>query len=218
MEGLFSVDGKGFQFLSTASELVILNLLWLLCSLPILTIGASTTALYSIAIKIVKNEESYVARGFWNSFKRNFRQATTIWVLILAVIAILYFDFYFSAHAPVKGAAVLFVPFALAAMLLILTGIYVFPILAVFDNSIGKTLKNSLYMALAHFPSSVLAVVVSAGPIVVVLLLHNRLSLALFLDLVIGFAFFAWVNSHIFVRLFERYMPKSGDIVPKEIV
>lgn len=218
MEGLFSVDGKGFRFLSTVSELVILNLLWLLCSLPILTIGASTTALYSVTIKIVKNEESYVARGFWNSFKRNFRQATTIWVFILAVIAILYFDFYFSAHAPVKGAAVLFVPFAFAAMLLILTGIYVFPILAVFDNSIGKLLKNSLYMALAHLPSSVLAAIVAAGPVMALFLLRDRLSFALFLDLVIGCAFFAWVNSHIFVRLFERYMPKSGDVVPEESI
>lgn len=218
MEGFFSMDGKGFRFLSTASELVILNLLWLLCSLPVVTIGASATALYSVSIKIVKNEESYVAKGFFHSFKQNFRQATVIWMLMLAVIAVLYFDFYFSAHAQVEGAALLFIPFALAGMLLVLTMIYVFPVLAVFDNSIGKALRNSLYMALAHLPYSVLAAVVTTGPVAVVFLLRYRISLAVFIDLVIGFAFFAWVNSHIFVKLFERYMPKDGDVVPEESV
>lgn len=218
MEGFFSIDGKGFRFLSTASELVILNLLWLLCSLPVVTIGASTTALYSVAVKIVKNEESYVAKGFFRSFKQNFRQATIIWMLLLVVIAVLYFDFYFSAHAPVEGAALLFIPFAFAGMLLVLVMIYVFPVLAVFDNSIGKALKNSLCMALAHLPYSVLAAAVTTGPVAVLLLFRYRISLAIFIDLVIGFAFFAWVNSHIFVKLFERYMPKDGDVVPEESV
>lgn len=70
MGGFFSIDGKGFRFLSTMSELVTLNLLWLLCCIPIVTIGASTAALYTITIKMVKNEDSYVIRGFFSSFKQ----------------------------------------------------------------------------------------------------------------------------------------------------
>lgn len=211
MEGFFSVDGKGFQFLSTASELVILNILWLLCCIPIVTAGAATTALYAVAIKIVKNEESYVAKSFFHSFRQNFRQATVIWVLMLFVIAVLYFDFYFSAHAPIEGAAILFIPFAIIAVLWLLTMVYVFPIQAVFKNPVRRTLKNALYMALAHLPLSVLAVAAATGPVMIILLLRSNITLAVFLDCVIGCAFFSWVNSHIFVRVFQRYMPEEGE-------
>ncbi len=206
MGGLFAVDGKGFRFLSTASDLVILNLLWLLCCLPIVTIGASTTALYAMLIKMVRHEDGYLVRGFFSSFRLNLRQATGIWLIFLGVIAVLYFDFYFSAHAPFEGAAVLFVPFAMVAGLLALTMLYVFPMQAVFENRIWKTFKNSLFMALAHLPISVLALVVAMGPAAVVFLLSDRLGLALFFDLVIGFAFFAWVNAHLFAKVFQRFL------------
>ncbi len=206
MGGFFSIDGKGFRFLSTMSELVTLNLLWLLCCIPIVTIGASTAALYTITIKMVKNEDSYVIRGFFSSFKQNFKQATTIWMILLAAAAVLFFDFYFSSYAPVKGAAVLFVPFATAAALLVLVMIYVFPIQAVFKNTVWKTLKNSLYMALAYLPLSILAFVIAMGPLAVLFLFLDHFGSALFFNCVIGVAFFTWTNSHIFVKVFDRYM------------
>ncbi len=211
MEGLFSVDGKGFRFFGIASELVILNLLWLLCCIPVVTAGAATTALYAVAIKIVKNEESYVTRDFFHSFRQNFGQATVMWLLMLSAAAILYFDFYFSAHAPVRGAAVWFIPFAVIAALLLLTMLYAFPIQAVFCNPIRKTLKNALYMALAHLPQSALALMAAAGPVAVILLFRQNRSPAIFFDCVIGVAFFAWLKAHIFVKIFERYMPRQEE-------
>lgn len=206
MNRFFSIDGKGFGFLGTASDLVILNLLWLLCCIPVVTIGASTTALYAVVIKMVKNEDSYVARGFFSSFRQNFRQATAIWLILLTVMAVLFFDFYFCSHAPIKGARVLFIPFATITALLALVLVYVFPIQAVFQNTIWKTLKNSLFMALAHLPLSLLALAVSMGPAAVLFLAAGNWEQALFFNCVIGFAFFAWTNCHILVRVFSRYM------------
>lgn len=210
MEGIFSVDGKAFNFFSRMSDLVILNLLWLVCCIPVVTIGASTTALYAVVIKMVKDEESYVIRSFFSSFRENFKQATVIWGILLAVASLLYFDFYFSSHAPVAGAGLLFIPFAVAAILMVLTSLYVFPIQAVFKNSIKKTLKNSLYMALAHLPFSLLIGLLTTGPCAVLFLLSEKITLAIFVNLVIGIAFFAWANAHIFVKIFDRYMPKQA--------
>lgn len=209
MEGIFSVDGKAFRFFDKMSDLVILNFLWLICSLPVVTIGASTTALYSVVIKMVKDEDSYVARSFFSSFRKNFRQSTIIWGILIAVVAVLYFDFYFSSHTPMEGAELFFIPFTMIAVLILLTGLYVFPIQAFFQNSIKKTIKNSLYMALAHLPHSLLIGVISAGPCVVLFLLAGNASLAFLVDLVIGISFFAWVDAHIFVKIFERYIPKN---------
>ncbi len=206
MEGFFSIDGKGFRFFSTVSELVILNLLWLLCCMPVVTIGASTTALYTVLIRMVKKEDSYIVKGFFSSFRKNFRQATLIWLILLAVLGILYFDFYFSSHAPIEGAQILFIPFAAITAVLVLVTIYVFPIQAVFQNTVWKTLKNSLYMALAYLPLSVLAFVISMGPAAIMYLSADKWGTALFFNCVIGFAFFAWANCHIFIKIFRRYM------------
>lgn len=207
MEEIFSVDGKAFRFFGKMSDLVILNLLWLVCSIPVITLGASTTALYSVVIKMVKDEESYIVKSFFSSFRENFKQATVIWGILLAVFSLLYVDFFFSSHTPVTGGELLFIPFAIVAILTVLTSLYVFPMLAVFRNSIKKTLKNSLYMALAHLPFSAFIGLIAAGPGMLLFLLSGKVMLAIFIDLVIGIAFFAWVNAHIFVKLFERYMP-----------
>lgn len=205
-EGFFSSDGKGFVFFSTASNLVILNLLWLLCCLPVVTAGASTAALYAVVIQMVKGEDSYIARSFFSSLKQNFRQAAVLWAVLACGAALVILDLSFSIQEPVQGAAVLFIPSAMCAVLLVLTAVYVFPIQAVFQNSVKKTLKNALLMSLAHLPQSVLAAVLALGPAAVVFIFSGRMWTALFFDCVIGFAFFAWVQAHIFVRLFERYM------------
>ena len=76
MGRLFDTDNIVWRFLGRVADLVILNFLFLLCSIPIVTIGASWTALYSVTLKAVKNEESYIAKGFLEGFKENFKQST----------------------------------------------------------------------------------------------------------------------------------------------
>lgn len=208
MGGFFAMDGKGFRFFSTASELVILNLLWLICCIPLVTVGAATTALYTVIIRMVKNEDSYLVKGFFTALKENFIQATCIWLILAGAVAVLYFDFYFSSHAPVEGAAVLFIPFVLIAVLVAFAALYAFPMQAVFVNRVGRTLKNSLLMALAHLPLSAAALAVALGPAVVPMLFSRHPGAAIFFDCVIGFAFFAWVNAHIFVKIFQKYIDK----------
>ena len=83
MNRLFSLDGKLFHILSRIADLILLNVLWLLSSLPIITIGASTTALYYVMLKIVKNEDSYIIRSFFHSFFQNIRQSTIICSFLL---------------------------------------------------------------------------------------------------------------------------------------
>ena len=89
MEGFFDPNGKMMDLLWKPVHIMFLNLLWVLFSLPIVTIGASTTALYSVLIKMRNNKEGKLLRDFWDAFKGNFRQATIIWLMIL--LAATYF-------------------------------------------------------------------------------------------------------------------------------
>ena len=93
MGGLFDLDSPVMRFLSKMADLIILNLLAFVCCLPIFTIGASMTALHYVLLKIVRNEEGYVVRGFFKAFKSNFKQATVIWLILLAVLFVLLGDF-----------------------------------------------------------------------------------------------------------------------------
>ena len=92
MNQVFSPDSPVISFLGKIADLIIINLLVIICSLPIFTIGASWTAMYYVTVKMVKNEESYVTKDFFKSFKQNFRQATVIWLINLIVLLVLGAD------------------------------------------------------------------------------------------------------------------------------
>lgn len=212
MNKLFAVDGRLFNAFSKFGDMVLLNLLWIFCCIPIITIGASTTALYYVTLKMVRNEETYIAKSFLKSFKENFRQATTIWIGMIVVAALLYFDFYFSSHMPEEGARLLFIPFAIVALFFVMFACYIFPILSFFKNSLRKAIKNTILMAVAHLPYTILAVFISFGPWLLLLLLGQNLILATFLFMIVSVSFFAYINSLIFRKVFEKYIPEVGKI------
>ena len=90
---MFKLDSPFMNFLNRVCDIMILNFMVILFSLPIVTAGASITAAYYIAYKMVKNEESYIVRGFFKAFKENFKQSTIIWLIFLAIFAILFMDY-----------------------------------------------------------------------------------------------------------------------------
>ena len=92
MNRLFDLDNPVMRFLGKLFDLMYLNLLFLLCSIPIVTIGASLTAMYSVALKMVKNEETYIGKDFFKSFRMNFKQGTIIWILFLLIGWVMYAD------------------------------------------------------------------------------------------------------------------------------
>lgn len=203
MSRLFEIDGKLFNAMGKTADLVVLNLLWLACCLPVVTIGASTSALHCVTLKMARNEDTYVCSSFFHSFKENLKQSLVIWSAFLAAAVVLYFDFYAVGHAGDGILKLSVIPLILITFLLAITACYVFPVIAFFKNSLKGVLKNSLYMALAHLPYTVLIMIVYACP--VLLLFTKNIVLGLFIDLVIGFSFTAWVNSHLFRKLFDRY-------------
>ena len=153
----FSYESKFSQLLLKLCRACYLNLLWFLCSIPIITIGASTTALYYASLKIVRDEDNHVGAQFFRSFRENFRQATVIWLILLGVGLFLGADGYIVYHlrqsslgpAGVLWTLVLAVLIA-AAVVYVIVLLYVFPLLASVSNTNTAMLKNAFLIG-THF-------------------------------------------------------------------
>lgn len=204
MQKLFSMDGKLIYILNKIADMIILNLLWILCCLPIVTIGASTTALQYVVLKMVRNEESYVVQSFFRAFKENLRQSTIVWMILMLLGMVLYLDFYYAMHTnSVFAKATIFMVSGIAFLILFMAN-YVFPVMSFFENTTKKVIKNSFLMAIAHLPYTVLIMLINLIPFF--LLFAGDFFVGMFLDLIIAVSFTAWVNAHLFRKLFDRYV------------
>ena len=96
MDNLFRYDNKFFEILGKITDIVILNLFCIISCLPIITIGTSITATYSIAMKIIKGEDTNIVKEFIKKFRENFKSSTIVWMIMLIVGSVLVFDFYMS--------------------------------------------------------------------------------------------------------------------------
>lgn len=158
MRNLFDIDGPAMRFVTKLAYSAYLNILWFICCLPVITVGASTTALFYVSLKIAKDEEGSLTKAFFRSFKENFRQSTVIWLILLVVGVFLGVDGYVFYHMRFDnvlwtlGAAVFIV--ALAAYAIIL--MYIFPLQARFDNTVRAMFKNSLMIGMRFLLCTVL--------------------------------------------------------------
>ena len=159
----FSYESKFSQLLLKLCYACYLNLLWFVCSLPIVTIGASTTALYYASLKIVRGEESYAGRMFFRSFKENFRQATVLWLILLGVGLFLGADGYILYHLRQSSTGTLAVIWTVilavvlaAAVLYVIVLEYVFPLLASVSNTNRAMLKNAFLIGTHYLFATIL--------------------------------------------------------------
>lgn len=143
---LFSVDGPLYKFMSRLTDMFKLNMMWLLCSIPIVTMGAATTAAYTITLKMIDDEEGYIAEPFWREFKANLKKGSIIGVILEVALYAVYLDFQLFQAASKYNTMFLIVG-VVAAFLLFMHMIYAFPLLARYENTIINTLRNSYSIA-----------------------------------------------------------------------
>ncbi len=178
MGGIFNLDSPLMQGLGKVADLMLLNILAMICCIPIFTVGASLTALHYMSLKIIRGEECYIVKGFFKSFKQNFKQATIIWLLILMALLILVGDFYIMQNSGIEFHIVLKVIIAVIGVLIIFTPTYVFAVLAKFDNTIVRTIKNAAIMSLLQFPKTILMIIIALVPVVIAVFFPQILPIA----------------------------------------
>ena len=198
MNRIFDPENPFWMFMSKIADVLCISLLWLLFSIPVVTIGASTTALFQFTLKQSANEEGYVWHTFFNAFKKNFKQATIIWIPALLLGILLIVEAYVCLAVGTPFSNMLFFAFMLLGIIYILILMWVFPIIALFELSTKKAVGNAFVMAVGNLHVSITIAVIAAALIWV---FQHVPILSVF-----GMGFFAFFSSYFFRSVFRRYM------------
>ena len=211
MGKFFNIDSPLMRFLTKLADLMILNILFLITCLPIVTIGAAWTALYYVAMKMVRDEEGGIVRSYFHAFRLNFRQATLLWLGVLGIAVILVLDLLILARIDSPIAAAMNMGIGIIAILIFLVLQYLFPLLARFEAGTGQTLKNAVLLAVGQLPRTLLMGFSTAGILVITFYNGYTLSIGILLWMLLGFAIMAFSNSSILVKIFDTLVTETGE-------
>lgn len=202
---IFNLDNWIMRFFSRIFDIVILNFTFIICCIPIVTIGASLTAMYSITLKMVRNEESHIIRGFLKAFKQNFRQGTIIGMLAIIITFFITVDLRIIGIIGDDRLKVMQVLCYIVAIWGYIIFLYAFPLLARFENTIKEVFKNSFVLSVVNFKWTILFILLDV-PFVLMLFYSGLSMILLFTILIIcGFSALALIQSFIFGKVFEKY-------------
>ena len=216
MGGFFNYDNPVWRFVGRIWDLFILNLLWVICSIPIVTFGASTTAMYYCTLKIAKDRDSGgMFTMFFHSFKDNIGQSTIIWIIMAFIGGILFFDIrFFSFYSPINNTVIRMIIFTVTCFLILLwlfIFLYIFPIQAKFINSIKQTFKLALFMSIKHL---VRTIIILAGSLIILIAVYYLImrmpGVMSMLVLILGSGISLFQASQ-FNMVFDKYINEDNE-------
>lgn len=216
----FDIDGPLMQGLTKIADLMILNFLTILCCLPIVTAGAAITALHYQVLKMVRNEDTYVARGYFKAFKDNFKQATIVWLLLIVAVLFIIFDYTVIGFSEEGGMAYWYgVVLGAFAIFIAFTATMVFPIMAKFSNTTIRTIKNAMAISVLKFPQTILMLIMYSIPVIITLFFMPLLPMVL----MFGFSMPVYGSAKLYNKLFLKFEEQiietkiaNGEIVEEE--
>lgn len=200
LSNLFRPEGKFFQFGSKAADLIAVSLLWLLCCIPLVTVGPACTAMYNVVVQnIRRGQGGSVWQQFWRIFRRDFRQSLMFMMLATALAAALLISILLLTRSGAHGLGIPVLEAVL--LLLVLTLPYAFALISRFENSFPRLLRLTLLLTFRHFPASVLmAAILALGAFLVYL----HLPLAALMPGLICLC-----TSFVTESIFRKYRPAS---------
>ena len=162
MRGFLNPESKGMQLFYKISEMMLLSVLWVVASIPIVTMGAASSAIYYSVVKVIRNREGYAWKEFWRGFRINFKQATIIWVptllLLVGLVADIVIVYLLSTAG--SGSRWITIPFILIMAWGVMWMQYVFAYVARFEDKIKTVLHNTFWMNWFHFFHSIFLLIV----------------------------------------------------------
>ncbi|MGN0244621.1 MAG: YesL family protein [Lachnospiraceae bacterium] len=209
MNKFFQPENPVIRFLSCFCDLMFTNALFIICCLPVFTIGASVTAMYHVIFKLQDREDSYIYKMFFESFRNNFKQATIIWIPFLLLTGFFAGDLYIIYN--VIDASYSWMQFPIWFLLIILfcIQIYAFPQIAKFESDMKRLILNSFLLAIGNFPTTIFFTFIPIAITYFAAQNGKRMIMIGSLFLFFGFAAIAYLYAMFFNRIFERCMPKE---------
>ena len=204
MNGIFSIDSKFMRIMGRVADLLILNVLYLVTCIPIMTIGAATTALYSVCFKIGTDQEEGVTRSYFRAFAADFKQSTILWLVLLVFGVCLVLDFLIFIRMQ-NALRYLCFPLATLFILLPMVFCYIFSLLSQFRSKTLDTLRNAFVLCLGYLPRSILMGAIGMLPFILLLTNMYVFLQAGFLWFTFFFSVAAYLNSRILRKVFRPY-------------
>lgn len=205
MQTLFSPDSKFMLAMNRISDLLILNLCFLFSCIPVFTIGAAGTALYTVCFRLGTEREQGVFKSYFRAFRENFRQSTVLWLILLLCGSSACVNIWLFYQLPGIAHYGFYLFAVLLALAVLITG-YVFPLLSQFSNSSRSTFKNALLLSIAYLPRSVLIALLNIFPFAIFTLDLFLFLQAGFLWIALYFSAAAYLNSLLLKKVFAPYM------------
>ena len=193
----FSVDSPLYRFLSRVLDILKLNFLWILGSLPVFTTGASTTAAMSVALKLADDEEGYIAKSYFEAYKAIFKQGVPMGLIFLVAWYAVYLDF--QLFGAVKNNPVILLIIGMVSVFLVIIAmIYSFSLLARYENTVVRTIQNSMDISRKYFGKTLILVILVAAEV----LIFQYNSTMIFLGILFGPGFIIYTVAAVSKRVF----------------
>lgn len=200
----FTPDSKFMIFCGKLVDLTKINLLWLICCLPVFTIGASTTAMIT-ALYAYREGEKCGSKVFFAAFRTHFGKATILWLVMAFFAAMLILDYCIVAYLDFPGRMAVIVLIFFIAFALILVAGMIFPLLSQFPSTIREMAVNALLLCLANLPKMLLVTAMNLLPVLLFLLLPQVFLLLGFLWLICGFSLMALYDIAVIEKIFAPF-------------
>lgn len=201
---MFSPDSRFMEILGRITDLILLNILFVITCLPVFTVGAAITALYTMCFRLMREEYGSIIRSYFAAFKANFKQATVLWgLLLLAGVPALYYLSQALNQTGILqyGALVFILIFAVVFM----TGSYAFPWISQFENATAQALKNALLLSISRLPRTLAVLAINLMPVIVFVINADLFVRISFLWVSLYFAAAAYMNTGILWHVFKPY-------------
>lgn len=210
MQKLFHYDSPFIKWVNRMGRIVILNILWVLCCIPILTIGASTTAMYRVAMALAERKEDVSVTGdFFRAFRSNFKPATLVWLILLIPTLLILMNLVMLISGGLGTSIATYVICLIPVPPLLFILAYVFAYVATFEDRPMRTITNSAIISISNLPKTAAMVILNLLPFVLYLLATEIFLRLLFVWLLFAHALIAYLNSKLILRAFKPYMNQA---------
>ncbi len=205
MNSLFHYDGYLNRILTKLMYIAALNLLFLICSIPVITIGASCTAMYTVLFRFVRNDEPDILKTFFKAFRENLKNASCIWAAMLAAAGTLAVNYYALYHMDGGWTEALRVFFNLIFIIWVMLWVYIFPAAAYYKNSVLGYFQFSVRVAIANLPVTAAIILIQAAILLAILFFAQYMQMAVILLICCVFSLPAYFSTGFLVKIFERF-------------
>lgn len=199
---MFKLDSAFVRFLNLIADIFILHVLWFIHSIPIITIGASTTALYYSMMKRIDNDRGSIFSNFRSSFKLNFKQSTILWLIEIVAIIVLVIDFRFCLLLTSNARNIFMTLYMVVLIPVCFILIYLFPIQSKFENNIKTTIKNAFIMSILNLHYTIVLFLIPVVFLVICFFFPPFITILF----IMGFGIYAYISSLLFTKIFKKYI------------